>query len=75
VLAGLEAVDLVVVFEQDTPLELIREVKPMAVRAAITNDQVVGRGGQGAGRGIVSIWCRDSAPRGCREIPRAKRCA
>src|SRR6185312_2854498 len=28
VLAGLEAVDLVAVFPQDTPLELIRQVKP-----------------------------------------------
>jgi hypothetical protein len=28
VLAALEAVDLVVVFEQDTPLELIRRVRP-----------------------------------------------
>jgi len=28
VLAALEAVDLVVVFEEDTPLELIRQVRP-----------------------------------------------
>jgi D-beta-D-heptose 7-phosphate kinase/D-beta-D-heptose 1-phosphate adenosyltransferase len=28
VLAALEAVDLVVVFDQDTPLELIRRVRP-----------------------------------------------
>ena len=31
VLAGLEAVDAVVVFEQDTPLELIRHLRPAVV--------------------------------------------
>lgn len=31
VLAGLEAVDAVVVFEQDTPLELIRHLRPTVV--------------------------------------------
>jgi D-beta-D-heptose 7-phosphate kinase/D-beta-D-heptose 1-phosphate adenosyltransferase len=31
VLAGLEAVDAVVVFEQDTPLELIRHLRPAIV--------------------------------------------
>ena len=31
VLAALEAVDLVVIFEQDTPLDLIRRVRPMAL--------------------------------------------
>ncbi len=44
-LAALEAVDLVVVFEQDTPLELIREVKPTVLVKGgdYTPDQVVGR--------------------------------
>jgi D-beta-D-heptose 7-phosphate kinase/D-beta-D-heptose 1-phosphate adenosyltransferase len=31
VLAALEAVDLVVIFEEDTPLELIREVRPIVL--------------------------------------------
>jgi len=45
VLAGLEAVDLVVVFEQDTPLELIRQVKPSVLVKGgdYRPDQVVGR--------------------------------
>jgi D-beta-D-heptose 7-phosphate kinase/D-beta-D-heptose 1-phosphate adenosyltransferase len=45
VLAALEAVDLVVVFEQDTPVELIRRVKPAVLvkGADYTIDQVVGR--------------------------------
>jgi len=45
VLAGLEAVDLVVVFEQDTPLELIREVRPTVLVKGgdYKPDQVVGR--------------------------------
>jgi D-beta-D-heptose 7-phosphate kinase/D-beta-D-heptose 1-phosphate adenosyltransferase len=45
VLAGLEAVDLVVVFEQDTPLELIRKVKPTVLVKGgdYRPDQVVGR--------------------------------
>jgi D-beta-D-heptose 7-phosphate kinase/D-beta-D-heptose 1-phosphate adenosyltransferase len=45
VLAALEAVDLVVVFEQDTPVELIRHVKPMVLvkGADYRIDEVVGR--------------------------------
>ena len=45
VLAALEAVDLVVVFEQDTPLELIRRVRPAVLvkGADYRIDQVVGR--------------------------------
>jgi D-beta-D-heptose 7-phosphate kinase/D-beta-D-heptose 1-phosphate adenosyltransferase len=45
VLAGLEAVDLVVLFEQDTPLELIRRVKPSVLVKGgdYQPDQVVGR--------------------------------
>lgn len=45
VLAALEAVDLVVVFEQNTPLELIRRVKPRVLIKGgdYRRDQVVGR--------------------------------
>jgi D-beta-D-heptose 7-phosphate kinase/D-beta-D-heptose 1-phosphate adenosyltransferase len=45
VLAGLEAVDLVVVFGQDTPLDLIRHVKPTVLVKGgdYRPDQVVGR--------------------------------
>ncbi len=45
VLAGLEAVDLVVVFEEDTPLELFKEVRPAVLvkGADYTREQVVGR--------------------------------
>ena len=45
VLAALEAVDLVVIFEQDTPIELIRRVKPTVLvkGADYRIDEVVGR--------------------------------
>jgi D-beta-D-heptose 7-phosphate kinase/D-beta-D-heptose 1-phosphate adenosyltransferase len=45
VLAGLEAVDLVVIFGEDTPLELIRRVKPTVLVKGgdYKPDQVVGR--------------------------------
>ena len=45
VLAALEAVDLVAVFEQDTPLELIKQVRPMVLvkGADYRLDEVVGR--------------------------------
>jgi D-beta-D-heptose 7-phosphate kinase/D-beta-D-heptose 1-phosphate adenosyltransferase len=45
VLAGLEAVDLVVIFGQDTPLELIRRIKPSVLVKGgdYRRDQVVGR--------------------------------
>jgi D-beta-D-heptose 7-phosphate kinase/D-beta-D-heptose 1-phosphate adenosyltransferase len=45
VLAALEAVDLVVVFETDTPLELIELVRPnvLVKGADYTREQVVGR--------------------------------
>ncbi len=45
VLAALEAVDLVVVFEQDTPLELIKRVRPAALvkGADYKREEVVGR--------------------------------
>jgi D-beta-D-heptose 7-phosphate kinase/D-beta-D-heptose 1-phosphate adenosyltransferase len=44
VLAALEAVDLVVVFEEDTPLELIRRVRPnvLVKGADYAREQVVG---------------------------------
>ncbi len=43
-LAALEAVDLVVVFEEDTPLELIKEVRPAVLvkGADYTREKVVG---------------------------------
>ena len=45
VLAALEAVDLVVIFEQDTPVDLIRRLKPTVLvkGADYRIDQVVGR--------------------------------
>src|SRR6516162_6787723 len=45
VLAALEAVDLVVVFDEDTPLELIGRVRPAVLvkGADYTRDEVVGR--------------------------------
>ncbi len=45
VLAALEAVDLVVIFEQDTPVDLIRRVKPTVLvkGADYRIDEVVGR--------------------------------
>ena len=44
VLAALEAVDLVVVFEEDTPLELIRQVRPAVLVKGgdYTRTEVVG---------------------------------
>jgi D-beta-D-heptose 7-phosphate kinase/D-beta-D-heptose 1-phosphate adenosyltransferase len=44
VLAALEAVDLVVVFTQDTPIELITKIKPSVLVKGgdYTRDQVVG---------------------------------
>jgi D-beta-D-heptose 7-phosphate kinase / D-beta-D-heptose 1-phosphate adenosyltransferase len=45
VLAALEAVDLVVVFDEDTPLELIKRVQPAVLvkGADYSRDNVVGR--------------------------------
>jgi D-beta-D-heptose 7-phosphate kinase/D-beta-D-heptose 1-phosphate adenosyltransferase len=45
VLAGLEAVDLVAIFDQDTPRELIRRIRPKALIKGgdYRRDQVVGR--------------------------------
>jgi D-beta-D-heptose 7-phosphate kinase/D-beta-D-heptose 1-phosphate adenosyltransferase len=44
-LAALEAVDLVAIFEEDTPLELIRQVRPhvLVKGGDYTKEQVVGR--------------------------------
>ena len=45
VLAGLEAVDFVVIFDEDTPLELIRAVQPQVLVKGgdWTKDKIVGR--------------------------------
>jgi D-beta-D-heptose 7-phosphate kinase/D-beta-D-heptose 1-phosphate adenosyltransferase len=45
VLAALEAVDLVVVFDEDTPAKLIRHVKPAVLvkGSDYTREEVVGR--------------------------------
>jgi D-beta-D-heptose 7-phosphate kinase/D-beta-D-heptose 1-phosphate adenosyltransferase len=44
VLAALEAVDLVILFEEDTPIELIRQIKPgvLVKGGDYTREQVVG---------------------------------
>jgi D-beta-D-heptose 7-phosphate kinase/D-beta-D-heptose 1-phosphate adenosyltransferase len=44
-LAALEAVDLVAIFDEDTPVELIRRVRPQVLVKGgdYTKDQVVGR--------------------------------
>jgi D-beta-D-heptose 7-phosphate kinase/D-beta-D-heptose 1-phosphate adenosyltransferase len=43
-LAALEAVDAVILFDEDTPLELIRQIKPdvLAKGSDYSEDQVVG---------------------------------
>jgi D-beta-D-heptose 7-phosphate kinase/D-beta-D-heptose 1-phosphate adenosyltransferase len=57
VLAALEAVDLVVLFEQDTPLDLIARLRPMVLvkGADYRVDQVVGRELVEAGGGSVIL--------------------
>jgi D-beta-D-heptose 7-phosphate kinase/D-beta-D-heptose 1-phosphate adenosyltransferase len=57
VLAALEAVDLVVVFEQDTPLELIRRVRPnvLVKGSDYRGKQVVGRDVVAASGGEVIL--------------------
>jgi D-beta-D-heptose 7-phosphate kinase/D-beta-D-heptose 1-phosphate adenosyltransferase len=57
VLAALEAVDLVVVFEQDTPLELIKHVRPAVLvkGADYKREDVVGREAVEATGGDVLI--------------------
>jgi D-beta-D-heptose 7-phosphate kinase / D-beta-D-heptose 1-phosphate adenosyltransferase len=57
VLAALEAVDLVVVFEEDTPLELIKRVRPAVLvkGADYTREEVVGHEVVEAGGGTVIL--------------------
>jgi D-beta-D-heptose 7-phosphate kinase / D-beta-D-heptose 1-phosphate adenosyltransferase len=57
VLAALEAVDLVVVFEEDTPLELIKRVRPgvLVKGADYRHDDVVGHEVVEAGGGDVIL--------------------
>jgi D-beta-D-heptose 7-phosphate kinase/D-beta-D-heptose 1-phosphate adenosyltransferase len=57
VLAALEAVDLVVVFEQDTPLELIKRVRPAVLvkGADYKREDVVGRDVVAAAGGDVIL--------------------
>jgi D-beta-D-heptose 7-phosphate kinase/D-beta-D-heptose 1-phosphate adenosyltransferase len=57
VLAALEAVDLVVIFEQDTPLELITQIKPSALVKGgdYTREQVVGHEIVAANGGTVVL--------------------
>ena len=57
VLAALEAVDLVVIFEQDTPLELIAQIKPSVLVKGgdYTREQVVGHEIVAANGGTVVL--------------------
>jgi D-beta-D-heptose 7-phosphate kinase/D-beta-D-heptose 1-phosphate adenosyltransferase len=58
VLAALEAVDLVVIFDQDTPLELIRRVRPKVLVKGgdYRREQVVGRDVvEGLGGSVVLV--------------------
>jgi D-beta-D-heptose 7-phosphate kinase/D-beta-D-heptose 1-phosphate adenosyltransferase len=57
VLAALEAIDLVVIFEDDTPIELITRIKPSVLVKGgdYTRDQVVGREVVEAGGGEILL--------------------
>ena len=57
VLAALEAVDLVVIFEQDTPIELITRIKPSVLVKGgdYTRDGVVGHEVVEAGGGEILL--------------------
>jgi D-beta-D-heptose 7-phosphate kinase/D-beta-D-heptose 1-phosphate adenosyltransferase len=57
VLAALEAVDLVAIFEQDTPIELINQIRPSVLVKGgdYTRDQVVGHEIVEAGGGEVLL--------------------
>ncbi|HXO72887.1 MAG TPA: D-glycero-beta-D-manno-heptose 1-phosphate adenylyltransferase, partial [Bradyrhizobium sp.] len=57
VLAALEAVDLVVIFEEDTPIELIARIKPgvLVKGGDYTRDQVIGHEVVEAGGGEVLL--------------------
>ncbi len=57
VLAALEAVDLVVIFEEDTPIKLIERIKPSVLVKGgdYTREQVVGQQIVEAGGGVVML--------------------
>src|SRR3954451_18413728 len=57
VLAALEAVDLVVIFEQDTPIELIAQIKPAVLVKGgdYTREQVIGHEIVEAGGGDILL--------------------
>ena len=57
VLAALEAVDLVVIFEEDTPIKLITQIKPSVLVKGgdYSRDQVVGHEIVEAGGGEVLL--------------------
>ena len=57
VLAALEAVDLVVIFEEDTPIKLIERIRPSVLVKGgdYTREQVVGQEIVEAGGGIVML--------------------
>src|SRR6185312_16424945 len=57
VLAALEAVDLVVIFEEDTPIDLITRIKPSALVKGgdYTRDRVVGHEVVEAGGGEILL--------------------
>jgi D-beta-D-heptose 7-phosphate kinase / D-beta-D-heptose 1-phosphate adenosyltransferase len=57
VLAALDAVDLVVVFEEDTPLELIKRVQPAVLVKGgdYKREEVVGREVEAAGGDVILV--------------------
>jgi D-beta-D-heptose 7-phosphate kinase/D-beta-D-heptose 1-phosphate adenosyltransferase len=57
VLAALEAVDLVVIFEEDTPIDLITRIKPgvLVKGGDYTREQVVGHEVVEAAGGVVVL--------------------
>ena len=61
VLAALEAVDLVVVFEEDTPLELIKRVRPAVLVKGADYARGGGRPRSGRSRGRRCHSCRSGA--------------
>ena len=72
VLASLAAVDLIVIFEEDTPIELIRDIRPQAPRQGRRLSPRRGRRGRfrQKRRGRGAVWpgsCRDTARR--RRLP------
>jgi rfaE bifunctional protein nucleotidyltransferase chain/domain len=75
VLAALEAVDLVVVFEEDTPLELIKRVRPAVLvkGADYRIEEVVGREVVEESGGDVLLDTANRPPAWCAARPRARR--